>query len=306
MFDPLIDPDLARFDVRRCTTRRKDGSQLDYIVTAENGPAVICVNALGQDLRAFSRLMARLARDYQVIAWSPCGRVPGHPQGSTVWDQVADLESIVVDVACSSLSIVAWCSGAKVAMEYARRCSSVDAMVMVNGAFRTIAGTEQDETAYEKTMPRLCATIVRNPSLTGNIMSSMEAILAGARTPTPSHGTRAGTEDAALNTSIGAPFRSPQSTLHYAQQVVDYVSHDIGPTLALLQMPVLVLAGAGDQVSSPTVARVVAARLPRGQYVQLVTATHYCLYDAVDETATTVAGFVSQVQSSARQAQGAF
>lgn len=98
-----------------------DGTELRYFVAGESGPHLVCVNALGQDLLVFSRLVEQLARDYRVVAWKPRGTFEPEQPVTTLWDQVSDLRRILDAESVRDCALVSWCSGAKVAIELARR-----------------------------------------------------------------------------------------------------------------------------------------------------------------------------------------
>src|SRR4051812_46736786 len=80
---------------RRCTL--EDGAPLDYFVCGEAGPALVCVNALGQDLLVFSKLVDRFAGQRRVLAWKLRGTFDASGPLPTLRDHVADLGRVLAN-----------------------------------------------------------------------------------------------------------------------------------------------------------------------------------------------------------------
>lgn len=87
------------------------------------------------------------------------------------------------------------------------------------------------------------------------------------------------------------PFESDQSTLRYAQQCVDYLSHDIATRIPRIKQPVLVLSADGDQVSSPGMAREMARHFRHGSFEAISGGSHYCIYENPEESALKIERF---------------
>lgn len=272
------------------------GSELRYFVAGESGPHLVCVNALGQDLLVFSRLVEQLARNHRVVAWKPRGTFEPERPVTTLWDQVSDLRRILDAESVRDCTLVSWCSGAKVAIESARRAPEVRAIVLTNGTFKTYPGLEHVETEFEQTLLELCKIVVESPQLAPMVMDSMRSLLGGgaARFASRTDGSSATREDLTLAALIVEPFQSPDTTLRYARQVVDYLTHDISPAIAAVDQPVLVVSGENDRVSSPVMARAIAAKLPRGSFAEIAGGSHYCLYENASEVIPIVESFVSR------------
>ncbi len=280
-------------DARARSARCEDGTELHYWVAGRGDRTLVCVNAHGQDLLMFAELSELLAPRFRVIAWKPRGTFEVAGPELTLFDQVHDLRRVLASEQVSECAIVTWCAGAKVAMEYARRSPGVRGLVLTNGTFTRIPGLEAHETQFEQTLWELCRAVVQTPALATMMQSAMRTLLGGhAAAGAPTRGGSAGTADAALQALIAEPFQTPESTLRYARQVVNYLSHDITPALAELEMPVLVLSGEQDRVSSPVMARAVAARMPRARFAQIPSGTHYCLYERREDSARAIEDFL--------------
>jgi pimeloyl-ACP methyl ester carboxylesterase len=276
------------------TTRAADGATLPYFVTGAAGPLVVCVNALGQDLLVFSRVVQKLAQRHRVILWKPRGTFELDREVTTLWDQVADLERICEAEAVEQCALLSWCSGAKVAIEFAQRASSVCSLVLTNGTFKTYPGLEHAETEFEQMLFELCSAVVQSPELAPMVMDSMRGLLAGGAGRFSASGGSAAQSDSALSALIVEPFQSSATTLRYAKQVVNYLSHDISQAASSLRQPVLLLAGRDDRVSSNVMARAVADRIPRGDFAEIGGGTHYCLYEKSAEALSLIESFLAR------------
>jgi pimeloyl-ACP methyl ester carboxylesterase len=277
----------------------EDATVLSYWVTGNAGPAIVCVSAHGQDLLVFSKLVEILAQRHRVIAWKPRGTLEPGTAATTVLDQVADLQRIIQRERVDECSIISWCAGAKVAVMFARQSPRVKSLVLTNGTFTRIPGLEHLETKFEQTLEELCRTVVRMPSLAKMMMGAMLNLL-GRSTADSARGATSsvGTDDVALNALIAEPFSTPETTLRYASQVVDYLACDISLALAEISIPTLVVSGQNDKISSPAMGRAVAEMLRFGSHEQLPSGSHYCLYDQPERVAACIERFLTVEKSS--------
>ncbi|WP_120641358.1 alpha/beta fold hydrolase [Corallococcus llansteffanensis] len=255
-----------------------DGSRLEYFVSETQGPVLVLINALGLGLLTLRGLIEHFSKSYRVICWKPRGT---YGPVRTLRNQVEDLDLILANEGVSRCRMVTWCSGAKVGIEFFRRRPIASSLVLMNGAYKSIPGLEQHETPFEQTMLKLCEMVVQRPALASTMMNSMRALLTGVvpgrkDAVSPLDGVAGGRE---LKAAIVEPFSSMESTTHYSHQVIDYLSHDIAPSLAGVDVPVLLLAGQNDQISAAGMSKAIAARLPKADYAELPSGTHYGVYE---------------------------
>jgi pimeloyl-ACP methyl ester carboxylesterase len=291
---------LARGRAHAALCRRSidggDGCELEYFVAGADGPPLICITALGQGLLVWSCLVEHFSNDRRVICWKPRGTHEAVERTHTLFDQVADLERIVEAERVSECQLVTWCSGAKVGVEFVRRRPIVSSLVMTNGTFKALPGLEHLETQFEQLMLELCKTVARQPMMARIMMNSMRSLLIGNPKSTTSTITYKGSGGAAnsnpeLKAMVVEPFQSEQSTINYSLQVVDYLSHDIGPSLAAVKIPMLLISGEFDQVSSPLMSKALSQRIPNASYREIPGGTHYCLYEKPEAVVRTLECF---------------
>jgi hypothetical protein len=115
------------------TTRGRD---LNYYVGGFTGTPIVVLNALGQGLEYWYRLIDCLLENHRVIIWEPRGTVsPPPPFG--LCDQVDDVDAVLQQESIDACHLIGWCTGPKVAIDfYLRRPSLVRSMAFLNGTFK--------------------------------------------------------------------------------------------------------------------------------------------------------------------------
>lgn len=253
----------------------EDGTPLEYFVAGDQGPALVCLNALGQDLLVWRSLVTAFSKSHRVIFWKPRGTYEEPGRWRPLPDQLADLERIVARERVQECRLLTWCSGAKTGIEFARRSPLVSGLVLMSGTFKRLEGLEHLETAYEKDMLKMCQMVAQRHERAAMLMKPMKALLAGmASAP----GAQAPVSEE-LKAMIFEPFEQAGSTLNYSLQIIDYLAHDIGPSLAGLSVPTLVLSGQHDRISSPAMSKAVAERVPSARYEEVADGTHYFMHE---------------------------
>ncbi len=263
--------------------------ELTYYSGGSGDVPIILLNALGQGLHYWYRLLDSLMQRHRVIIWEPRGTVsPPPPFG--IKDQVGDLEAVLEHEAAATCYLIGWCTGPKVATEfYLRHPSAVRAMVFLNSTFRCMGGPEEYETDYEHNLEPLCRMLNRRPETASSVMRSLRASMSGDK---PNLLEEAAPEQLAtevlslinvdLKQEVLMPFRNESTMLNYSRQVLDFWSHNTLEHASRVQIPVLVIGSEYDKSASPIMSRLVAERFPTARYIQLQGATHYCFYDRPD------------------------
>jgi pimeloyl-ACP methyl ester carboxylesterase len=263
--------------------------ELTYYGGGSGEIPIILLNALGQGLRYWGRLIDNLMQRHRVIIWEPRGTVfPPPPFG--IKDQVDDLEAVLENEAADTCYLIGWCTGPKVATEfYLRHPSAVPAMVFLNSTFRCMGGPEEYETDYEHNLEPLCRMLNRRPETAASVMKSLQASLSGDKInlleesdPEQLAVGVLSLINLDLKHEVLMPFRNESTMLNYSRQVLDFWSHNTLEHAPRVQVPVLVIGSEYDKSASPSMSRLAAELFPAARYVQLQGATHYCFYDRPD------------------------
>jgi pimeloyl-ACP methyl ester carboxylesterase len=267
-------------------TITSNGSELNYHVGGSEGDAVVVLNALGQGLEYWYRLLDNLIDSHRIIIWEPRGTTaPPPPFGLA--EQVNDLDAILQHEGIESAHLIGWCTGPKVAVDfYLRRPSAVRAMVFLNGTFKCDGSPEELNSPYEQNVESLLRMLVKKPAMATMVRKTFQA---PAETNETDLFQGVDGEEASvsvlslmnthLKASVLAPFKTEQTTLNYAHQLIDFWSHDVRPQASEIKVPVLLIVAEYDQVATPAGSNVACDLFPNAHYLYLRGATHYCLYD---------------------------
>ena len=267
----------------------QNGATLEYYVAGTTGPAIILLNALGQRLNFWFRLMAKLMGNYRLIVWEPRGTVaPPPPFGLD--EQIADAEAILRQENIETCHLVGWCTGPKVAMEvYLRHPSLVRSMAFLNATFKCKGSPEELDSAYEHNMESLCRMLMRKPAAAATARQTFRAkaeddereMLKGPDNEEISVNVLS-RMNVDVRTLVLAPFETEETILNYAHQLTDFWSYDSRPKARQIQVPVLLMGAEYDQVATPATSEIVSALFPKACHVHVSGATHYCLYDRAE------------------------
>ena len=292
-------------------TISRNSEELNYFTTSSNGMPVVLLNALGQGLHYWLRLIDCLMQNYRIIIWEPRGTVA--PSGPfRLNDQVDDLEAILRQESIDRCHLVGWCTGPKVAVRfYLRRPAAVSSMVFLNSTFKCPGSPSDTITAYEKNIESLCRVIAERPGMAGPVTRSLQSILEQNKLDIDESSSEEfaqsvlGLVNVDLRLDVLAPFRNENTTINYAHQLVDFVFYDALADAARVKVPILLVASEYDKVSSPLMSHAAVKLFPDSRCVQVRGASHYCLYDRADlvaglmetffEDATRLPGDASEV-----------
>lgn len=276
----------------------KNGFDLTYFVAGSAGPPVLILNALGQGLVYWSRLIDILKDNYQVIIWEPRGTI-SPPQPFGLKEQVEDIEAILKREEIQKCRILAWCTGPKLAVEfYLHAPDSVQSMVFLNSQFKCEGMARELITKYERNIEPLFRVLEKKPELAGSVMESMRLNLGGEKINLfdQKDSQKLAMDvltlvDDTLKPHILAPYQNQATTLAYAQQVLDFWSYDTLAKAPQVQAPILMIAAEHDKVAAPAMSKEAVNYFPRVKHVEVSRATHYCLFDRPELVAGLVEGF---------------
>jgi pimeloyl-ACP methyl ester carboxylesterase len=277
----------------------RNGSELTYYVAGSAGPTIVVLNALGQGLEYWYRLLETLVQSYQVIIWEPRGTTcPPPPFGLA--DQVDDLEAVLKNEGIDSCHVVCWCTSPKVGIDFHLRRSSVfRSMILLNSTFKCEGGPEEFDTPYEKNLFSLCRMLVRKPTMAASVMKTFQSrtepdeleILESADSEQMSVSVLS-MMNAGLKPHVLGPFKTEETTLNYAHQMMDFWANDCRSKAAGITVPVLLIGAEYDQVISPLSSEFGAGLFPNAWYLCMAGATHYFVYDRAEMLAQTISTFI--------------
>jgi pimeloyl-ACP methyl ester carboxylesterase len=255
------------------------GEPVIYYTAGEGDPPLVVVNALGQGLGFWHRLLDRLARRRRVVIWEPRGVRPS-PGASALADQVDDLDAVLSRERITTCDLLCWCTGPRVAVELVRRRpAAVSAMVFLNGSFKQLGVVDGLDTRYEHNVESMLRAVERHPRMAKRLM---EVFGSGLSEAEPGPDGVLAMADPALEAERRRPFRTDAALLSYARQMLAFWAHDTMADAPRVRTPVLFVGCENDEVASTARLRGAARHFPTARYAEIAGATHYCLYDRPD------------------------
>ena len=230
---------------------------------------VVLVNAFGMPAATLDRLGAVLGARFNVLTWesrgapSLEGTLDAH--SAQFSRHVDDLHDLLRAHGVESAHIVGWCTGADVALEFARRSPDcVSSLVCLHGGFLGM-------TEVRRPFQRNLVGIVRATAASEAHASIYQALMAesmqlGTKTDADAE-SRASVQNAMacldpeLTHLTSAPLRSALALHRYGVLLAHYL--DEAPTeLPNAPIPALIVTAEDDEISHPNASRFVAQALP--------------------------------------------
>jgi hypothetical protein len=150
------------------------GSDLDYYVGGSTGDAVVVLNAFGQGLEYWYRLLNNLIQRHRVIIWEPRGTTAPPPFGLA--EQVDDLDAVLQQEGIENAHLIGWCTGPKVAIDfYLRRPAAVRSMVFLNSTFKCDGSPEELNSPYEQNVESLLRMLVKKHAMANTVKKTLQA-----------------------------------------------------------------------------------------------------------------------------------
>lgn len=258
---------------------------LTYLRGGALGPPMILLNALGQGLDPWTRLLALLA-PRRVLAWE-MRRTDAAGRPLVLDEHADDLAAIRAHEGAAACHLVGWCTGAKVALAHCLRGGGgTRSMTFLSGAFKHPARRPELDTTYERNLEAVCRAVELKPAAAARLMRLL------AHNPHGADGAAEGLAPPMLAAAVRKPFESAEAFVVYALQHMDFWSRDPLPAAAGLDVPMLFVGCEQDVIVSPEGVRAAADGVPSAGYVELGAATHYALFERAEDVAVLIERFV--------------
>ena len=270
------------------------GRPLSYI-TAGSGPDLVIVNAYGISSKLWDLLIEQLASDFRVIIWEMRGFTASeHDLGFVLKDHVADLMEILDHAAAGPVHMLAWCSGAKVALQaYGQATGAVRSLAFVGGNFWPMAGYGAMTRRFATNLYNLAIMVKKRPFMAGivaRMMNSKVLVL-------PMVAENMSLISPQYRDLVVAPFASKGSVATYAKLVVDFFATNSTAYLDAVRVPTLMICAQSDRCVDPELSTAAAARIAGAQEVPVPEFDHFCMIEAPEKLARIVGEFFGNLDS---------
>ncbi|MFD3551838.1 alpha/beta fold hydrolase [Streptomyces goshikiensis] len=256
-----------------------------------SGPLLVLLTALGHTDEVWYPLADRLLPGRRVVMWD-AGETGPSGQTWTLAGQLADFDAVLAAEGADSCDVIAWCSGAQIAVEYAhRRPAAVRAAVLLHGSYPRAA--TDPSSAYERNLGAVCASVAAHPGRAARALRALGGEAVPVPLPRDEH--RAAVEVLArtppgLDAVLRRPFRDARALAGYSRQLTELWRHPV-PAAAAGLPPLLSLGAELDRVAAPEPPAALVPLLTAGHGL-LVGATHYSMLDRPEVVAAVCGAFL--------------
>ncbi len=219
-----------------------------YRVSGAGAP-VILIHGVGADLEMWEPVAARLAPTHRVVRYDMLGHgASAKPPGPYRLDDfVGQLEGFADGIGIDRFTLVGFSMGGLVAQGFAlAQRGRIDRLVLLNTVF--------DRSAAERAAIAARVREIAEGGYAASIAPALE------RWFTPAFRTRRPDVVAAMRRRMES---NDSAAYAAAYDVFATADRDLAPAIGRIAAPTIVVTGAEDQRSTPSMARAMAERLPR-------------------------------------------
>lgn len=284
------------------TVLASDGTRLAAFEAGDPArPAIALVNAYGMPVTFFEPIAAALAASYYLVTWEARGILDVaqlfDEAQCDVATHAADLGAVLDACNAGLANVVAWCSGALVALRFAAGAPQrIARAVLLSGSFPASAAPISEFAEQATALFRQCSESRRRSQ------SIWKVIFAGrgsGANPRNSLSTAWGNLPADLWSLVDGPYRSAEALYRYSNTVLRAREEPVGAWLASVAAPVLLLGGGRDRVVNPASWETMRMRLPHARLVTKEAGDHLLLY-----TDSSIPGLIREFLEEPLQAAG--
>jgi pimeloyl-ACP methyl ester carboxylesterase len=267
--------------------RTPDGVR--YFMRCFGERPLVLVNASGMSLSLWSHLLADQSYPWRLIAAeSPCTDVfaGGMRAATDLTTDVSAIAATLDDAAIDRTDMVAWCSGARIAIEFAGRFPErIKSLTLISPTLRGTAGATPVGSAFENDLNRIFEAIDRNPHLARTFADVFRSLFEFtdweklANQPDKRIEALLGLSARERISALIAPLARPDHLVNYSRRVLCDQRHPLHASLARLTVPLMLVVGDYDnRVNNAFTRAVLKAWSVRFLEVRVKGAGHY-LYD---------------------------
>lgn len=267
----------------RQTVTASDGIRLSAFTAGDQAAEpVVLINAYGMPIEFWVPMGAALREQYRLVSWE--SRYV--PSLTETFDasrcgldmQVEDLKSVLDHFGLPSVHLVAWCSGAQVALEFSRKYPErVKNRVLLNG---TYCG-DMPRTRFQRDF----ITLVNHVSTDRRRARIYYEMMYGKGSQSFNSGQQrdkflslfAGVDPFLLHMT-SAPFQDPEALFRYASLFRPFFQSPEQTPEQDGGQKTLVVTTPTDIISHPDASARIASQLKAGQLLRLSEGDHYALY----------------------------
>ncbi len=241
-------------------TQRQTREGLWYYVRNRGRDPLLLINATGAPIAIWRYFLADSSHDFKIIV--PRRRGSDLFQGGLQKDvdirtESADMASILESELLEETAVVAWCNGARVAIDLAAwQARQISSLVLIGPMLKGIRGVTPKLSGFERDLQPLLDAVTKEaslaPYLSKTIAQQPQSPDWGRLTSLPASRARAlfglPAKDYAWGTTVS--LTEPSSFINIARRVASDEKYPMDQALAKLAARTMVIQGSHDQIVS--------------------------------------------------------
>ena len=241
-------------------TKRQTSQGVYYYVRNSGSRPLLLINATGAPISVWTQFFADASHDFKIILPQRRGSDlfrGGLQQDVDIRTDSADLATILDAEALSQADVLAWCNGARVAIDLANlRAHQISSIVLLGPMLKGIQGITPSPSNFERDLQPLLDAVSKESSLAPFLAQVI------AKQPTsPDWGRWVNAPASRAQALFGMPAKDhadamiamltdPQSFINIARRVASDESYPMNDALAHLQPRTIVIMGSDDNIVS--------------------------------------------------------
>jgi pimeloyl-ACP methyl ester carboxylesterase len=246
----------SRFEQSYDEGRTKGGRR--YFIRKRGETALLLITALGVPLYVWSRFLLDPDHEFRIVlvdARSSDIFLGGMTEQSSIGDDGADIADVISNLGLIELDVVAWCNGAKIALELLSGAGAkIRSLTLISPSLSGPCDARSDQSAYEYGLRQVVTAVCRKPDMAPLIARGLDQLTR----PVDWDGVSGQGHDRAqvlfnlpaqdYAAALKCPFSSIDSLRKYARRGQDDYEYPTAQRLRNTGVPCLLVTGAWDQV----------------------------------------------------------
>jgi pimeloyl-ACP methyl ester carboxylesterase len=246
----------SRFEQSYEERRSKGGRR--YFIRKRGKTVLLLITALGVPLYVWSRFLLDPNHEFRIVlvqARSSDLFLGGMTEPSSISEDGADLADVISSLGLIEFDVLAWCNGAKVALELLDGAGAgIRSLTLISPSLSGPSDARSDQSTYEYGLRQVVAAVCRKPDMAPLIARGLEQLTQ----PVDWDGVSGQTHNRAqvlfnlptqdYAAALKCPFSDIDSLRKYARRGQDDYQYPTAQRLSSARVPCLLVTGAWDQV----------------------------------------------------------
>ncbi len=276
---------------------KKSDNGLNYIRVGSGTEVFVIVNAFGLSLDFWTDLVKSLNMQCTFLILNTDERQENTDRINNSYYMGEQYRETFVQQTLKMISLenindchlISWCSGAKLALEFAHaQPDHVKSLLLITPSL-VEANITEDDSAFEKSLVKLCEVVTRLPSTSGNMAKSMISLMEKniqdyskfKLEVTPSIAIESQV-DKAYSPLISQPFNSSENLIEYSEQLINFRQHSIRDIVRDVTAKTLLITCTHDTTTSSSRAKTILKAMDNITGIEINYGSHYVLNQESD------------------------